>query len=71
MANLGSKILQNIEGMRKEFLYDIFVYIHKVYNALEWGRALEILKGCEVVPQVFQLMTRYWYSATMVVSVSG
>ena len=71
MANLGSKILQNIEGMRKELLYDIFVYIHKVYNALEWGRALEILKGCGVFPQVFQLMTQYWYWETMVVSVSG
>ena len=71
MAKLGSKILQNIGGMRKDFLYDIFVYIHKVYDALDWGRALEILEGCGVVPQVFQLLTQYWYLATMVARVSG
>ena len=36
LTNLGAKLLQNIEGMQKEVLYDIFVYIHKVYNALDW-----------------------------------
>ena len=66
MANLGAKLLQQIEGMRKEVIYDIFVHIHKVYDALDWGRALEILEGCGVVPQVFQLLTRYWYWATTV-----
>ena len=40
MANLGAKLLQNIEGMHKEVLYDVFVYIHKVYDVLEWGSAL-------------------------------
>ena len=40
MANVGAKLLQYIEGMQKEVLYDIFVYIHKVYDALDWGRAL-------------------------------
>ena len=61
MANLGSKLLQTIEGMRKEVLYDIFVYTHKVYDALDWGSALEILESCGVVPQVFQILNQYWY----------
>ena len=71
MAKLGSKILQNIGGMRKDFLYDIFVYIHKVYDALDWGGALKILEGCGVGPQVFQILTLYWHQATMVGRVSG
>ena len=71
MANLGSKILQQIEVMHKDVQYDVFVYIHKVCDALDWGSDLEIMERCGVVPQVFQLMTRYWYWATMVVSVSG
>ena len=54
MANLGSKILQQIEGMEREVLYGIFVYIHKAYDALEWGSALTILKGYGVGPHVFQ-----------------
>ena len=44
MSNLGAKILQKIGGMQKEVLYDIFVYIHKVYDAMGWGSALEILE---------------------------
>ena len=58
MANLGSKLIQKIEGMRKEVQYDIFVYIHKIYDALDWGSALEIMERCGVDPQVFQLLTK-------------
>ena len=71
MANFGAKLLQNIKGTQKEVLYDIFVCIHKVYDVLHLGRALEIMEGCGVSPQVFQLLNRYWYRATMVVKVSG
>ena len=71
MANLGAKLLQNIEGMRKECLYDIFVYMHKVYDVMDWGHALAILEGCGVVPHVFQILTQYWYRSTIVVRVSG
>ena len=71
MANLGAKLLQNIEGMRKEVLYDIFVCIHKVYDVMDWGHALAILEGCGVGPQVFQLLAQYWYRETMVTKVSG
>ena len=71
MANLGNKLLQNIEGMRKEFLYDIFVCIHKVYDVMDWGHVLAILEGCGVGPQVFQILTQYWYRTNMAARVSG
>ena len=58
MANLGAKLLQQIEGMKKEVQYDIFVYIHNIYDALDWGSALEIMKRCGVGPQDFQLLTK-------------
>ena len=54
----GAKTLQQIEVMQKDVQYDIFVYIHKVCDALDWGSALEILERCGVVPQVFQLLTK-------------
>ena len=44
-ATLEAKIFQEITGMRKEVLYEIFVYIYKANDALEKGRALEILEG--------------------------
>ena len=51
MVNLGPKLLQNIEGMRKEVMYDIFLYIHNVYDSPDWGRALAILEWFGVGPQ--------------------
>ena len=58
MANLGAKILQQIEVMQKDVQYDIFVYIHKVCDALDWGSPLEIMERCGVGPQIFQLLTK-------------
>ena len=55
MANLGANILQNIEDIQKEVLYDIYVYIQKVYDALDWGRALAVLEGWGVGTQVLQM----------------
>ena len=37
MANLRAKLLQKIEVMQKEVLYDIFLYIHKIYDTLDLG----------------------------------
>ena len=45
--------------------------IHKACDTLDQGVALVILEGCGVGPQVFQLLTRYWYWATIVMRVSG
>ena len=71
MANLGYKLLQPIDGMRNEVLYDIFVYTHKVYDALDWGGATyKYWKGVGWASQVFQLLTQYWYQETMVTRVS-
>ena len=58
MANLGAKILPHIEVMQKEVQYNIFVYIHKVCDALDWKSALEIMERCGVGPQVFQILAK-------------
>ena len=44
-ATLESKTFQEIIGMQKEVLYDIFIYIYKSNDALEQGCDLEILEG--------------------------
>ena len=55
-ATLEAKLLQNISSMRLEVLYDIFVYIHKAYENLDWVHSLVILEGYGVSPQVFSLL---------------
>ena len=50
MATLESKILQHISGLQQDMFYEVFVYIHNAYDALDRGHALEILEGYGVDP---------------------
>ena len=34
-ATLEAKLIQQLATMREEFLYVIFLYLHKAYNALD------------------------------------
>ena len=48
-ATLKSKLLQQLASMMEEVLYVIFMDLHKVYDALDSYRCLEILEGYGVV----------------------
>ena len=50
-ATLEAKMLQHIEALREEVLYVIFLDLHKVYDALDRSRCLDILEGYGVGPQ--------------------
>ena len=47
-------------------MYVIFLEPHKVYDALDRSRFLEILEGCGVGPQSRRLLQTYWRRLTMV-----
>ena len=51
-ATLEAKLLQQLAAMREEFLYVIFLDLTKAYDALDWSRSLEILKGYGVGDRV-------------------
>ena len=42
-TSLEAKLLKHIMSMREEVLYDIFLYIHKGYDAPDCGCCLGIL----------------------------
>ena len=44
-ASLEEKLIQQLASMREEVLYTTFLYLHKVYDALDMYIFLEILKG--------------------------
>ena len=44
----------------------IFLDLHKVYDALDRSRCLEILEGHGVRPQLRRLLQTYWRRLTMV-----
>ena len=49
-ATLEAKLLPQLEALRDEVLYVIFLYLHKAYYALDTSRCLEILEGYGVGP---------------------
>ena len=49
----------------------IFLDLHKVYDALDRSRCLEILEGYGVGPNARRLLTNYWLRLTMVARAGG
>ena len=45
--------------MKEEVVLAIFLYLHKVYDALDRSRCLDILEGYGVGPRALILFCRY------------
>ena len=52
-------------------MYEIFLDLHKAYDALDRSRCLDILEGYGVGPQARRLLYTYWRRLTMVARVGG
>ena len=63
---LKAKLIHHLMALREEVLHDIFLDIHKAYDALERGRCLDILVTYGVGPLALRLLWRYWYRLAMV-----
>ena len=70
-ATLEAKLLQKLAALREEFLYVVFLDLHKAYYALDRSRCLEILEGYSVGPRARRLLQTYWRRLTMVASSDG
>ena len=53
---LKDKLLHQLMALREEVLHDIFLDIHKAYDALERGRCLDILVAYGVGPLALRLL---------------
>ena len=47
--------------IRKEVLYDIFLYLHKLYDAIDREWCLDILEGYTIGTRTLRLLWKYWY----------
>ena len=70
-ASLEANIIQHMMVMRKEVLYEIFLDLHKAYDALYHGECLDILVEYGVGPRAIRLLRRYWDHLTMVTRYGG
>ena len=58
-AALDSKLLKHITSMREVVLHNIFLDLHKSYDALDWDRCLEIVVVCGMGPRALWLPRTY------------
>ena len=70
-VSLKAKLLQQLTAMREEFVYEIFMELHKAYVALYKDRCLEILEGFVVVPWARRLLYAYWDRLNIVACAGG
>ena len=70
-ASRKEKLLQKLMGMREEVLYEIFLYLHKVYDSLDGKFCLDILEAYGLGLREIRLLRRYWYQLTMVSQAGG
>ena len=70
-ASLKEKIIQKLTSMREEVLYVIFLYLHKVYDALESDKCLDILEGYGLETQARRILRTYWGILVVVDCVGG
>ena len=65
------KLLQPVAELREAVLHEIFLDLHKAYDALDRFRCLGILEGYCVGPRDLCLLRQYWVRLKMVVRVGG
>ena len=57
---MEAKPKQQLAGIVHEPLFQVLIDVRKVYNSLYQGRCMEILREYGLVPQLHQLLQRYW-----------
>ena len=70
-VTLEAKLLQQLAALREDFLYVIFLDLHKAYDALYRSRFLEISEGYGMGPWAQRILQKYWRWLTMVARAGG
>ena len=60
-ASLEANLPQDLMAMSYEVLYEILLYLHKAYDALDHDYCLKTLAAHGVSPWSLLLLWRYWY----------
>ena len=59
-ATLDAKLDQQLAGIAHKIPFQVFLYIRKVYDSLDRGRFLLVLRGYGMGPNLALLLTAYW-----------
>jgi hypothetical protein len=70
-AIMEAKLNQQLAWVDQELLYQIYLDLRRVYDALDRGRCLEILAGYGVGPNLQHMQKQFWDNAKMVCCAGG
>ena len=59
-ATLEAKLDQQLSGLSQKPLFRVFLDIRKLYDSLDRGWCLEILRGYGMGPNLARLLKSYW-----------
>ena len=67
---IESKLLQQLTSVRYAVLFEVFLYLQKAYDSLDWDRCIDIIVEYGVSPKAIRILRAYWCQITMVVRAS-
>ena len=70
-TSLNANLLQQLMTMMEKVLYEILLYLHKAFNALDHDRCLGILEAYRVGLQSIRLLCQYWDLLTTAAQARG
>ena len=70
-ATTEVKMAQQLAYIEQVPLYGVFIDLRKVYNAMDRGRCLEILKAYGVSPKMLRVIGFFWDHAVLVCRAGG
>ena len=70
-ASLEANLIQKLMAVRYSVLFEVFLDLHKAYDALDRERALDLLSVYGVGSRTVQLLRTYWDRLTMVDKAGG
>ncbi len=71
MALIEAKLAQHLAWHDQCPLYKIYVDLKKEYDAIDWGRMMEILKAYGVGLNLLRLQNLFWQNAKLVCCAGG
>jgi hypothetical protein len=68
---IEAKLVQQLAHLKQMPFFGVFINLQKAFDAMNWGRCLQILELHGAGPQMLRLIRNFWDTATNVSQAKG